>query len=205
MSTYYEYYLGYESKEDGKIYPLGPYDDKQKLHPAGWWSRSFAARDLYESFKPIPADKISTPLRERFEYKDWNDKPRFDLNYLYASELPGGDGITHGYLPRESVETLLKSDDYFEINDLRYDMLTPEEFALRAQYELEHGEPMTIHYDDGEEEKALSCKEYVFYSYLDRCGVEYQSFVIRTALDMFEFSDALNKEDAKPVILLDIC
>ena len=60
MSTYYDFYLGYK-KEDGLIYPLGPFDDKGRFFSIFYRSRSFVS-DLYQDFWQVDRSNITKVL-----------------------------------------------------------------------------------------------------------------------------------------------
>lgn len=202
MSTYYTYYLGYE-KPDGKIYPLGPYDDRHKLHNICYWTQSFAS-SIYKDFSLVSEEKISDELRTEFEYEDWNGKKRCDVYWAYAEDIPCGTGEVHGYFPIDDVQNYIDDNEYFSAEELKYSMLTAEEFAINAAYELKHGEPRSITYDDGIVEQVGSCKDYILYSFVDQEGEEYQGGRLHAALDSFEFSESIKDGVAKPVFLLTI-
>ena len=69
MSWYYDYYICRKSKDDGKIYPFGPFDYNGKFFPALSKSRSFTS-DLHEYFRDICTSnerkQISEELIKKF-------------------------------------------------------------------------------------------------------------------------------------------
>lgn len=67
MSIVYRYYIGYV--EDGKAYPLGPYDDFGTFCPVVRRSGSSASR-LHEKFRTLPEDMAGAQLLSMFGHED---------------------------------------------------------------------------------------------------------------------------------------
>lgn len=202
MSYYYTYYLGYKDKNDGKIYPLGPYDNKQNLHNVLCKSASFAS-DLHDIFEPIPGEEISSDLRSQFEYEDYRGQRTFDVTHAMLSDLPLGSIVSKGYCLREDVQQYLADEDgYEDEDDLMYHMLSESEFAMKAHSELQNGvsEPKTDDY--GETIPVYSCKDYVYFSFLNTHSKAYESFLIRMAAASFEYSDDIEYDLSNVVVLL---
>ena len=61
MSYYYTYYLAYKDKNDGLVYPFGPFNKEGKLASILCKSRSFAS-DLHERFRYLKPELISDSL-----------------------------------------------------------------------------------------------------------------------------------------------
>lgn len=205
MSYYYNYYLGVK-KDDGKIYPLGPYDRNGKLSAVLWKSRSFAS-DLHNRFRPIPDECVSDELRKEFSYTDFKDESVFDMTMCNYDELSQENGIRRGYCLTKDVMEYIRSkegdeDSVLDVDELRYEMLSPEEFAVKAKDELEHGVPKPEKDCEGYEIPVYSCKDYTYFAFMDIVSEGYESEIIRNACSMFEFSDDVQYKMDKIVILL---
>ncbi len=104
MSWYYDYYICRKSKDDGKIYPFGPFDYNGKFFPALSRSRSFAS-DLHEYFRDISTSnerkqiseelikKIHEGLSETDYEEFYEGSDHYFWSYLSYEELPKGDYI----------------------------------------------------------------------------------------------------------------
>lgn len=199
MSYYYNYYLGYE--KDGKIYPLGPFDSTGSLFSVLWKSRSFAS-NLHDEFINLPEEKISDELRKHFEYEDYSGKKFISLRYLLADDLPEGDGIQRGFCLQSDIENYLGDNCDFGIEELAYNMLSSEQYALKAKHELSHGVPKPQKDCEGEEFPVYSCRDYEYFSFFNPNSEEYEASVIRLAFNMFEFSGIFKDKDVKKVVIL---
>ena len=195
MSWYYNYYLGY-STPDGKIYPLGAYDDKGELHSVFWRSRSFAS-DLWRNFIELKKDSelISDEFKKAFSSEDGTFYGEF-LSYLPIDELPKGDFVKSGYFLTEDVNRYIHDKEYYD--DLFYDKLTPQEFAFKLDNELKHG------YVEEKDEFGYPitrpCRDYMWFAYPDYNCEEYEAFLIREFASAYEYSDSL--KDNELVVIL---
>lgn len=174
MSWYYNYTIGY--KKEGKIYPLGPFDNKGKLCDVVSKSRSFAS-DLYESFVEVGEEMISDELRKQFEYEDFDGEKKIQVYYMPYIALPKGDYIKKGYFLISDIEEYEKSHDTY---DLFYDYMTPEIYLKRLTNELKFGKPAIIKDCEGVQTE-ISCANYAYYAYPDYLCKEYEVSVIREA------------------------
>lgn len=194
MSYYYDYYIGYE--KDGKLYPLGPYKENNKLTPALSRSRSFAS-DLHNSFYLVNENQVSDELRAEFEHECWDGDVRVDVKYLPINELPNGSFIRSGYFLIEEVkqyENSLKDEDFcFDGFSLP---ISPTVYVEMANNELKFGKPKKTKDEDGEWYTPYSASDYMFYMYPEYHCKEYEATVLRM------FADALDSyEDFSLVIL----
>lgn len=184
MSWYVWYKLGYEDK-DGKIYPLGPFDNQGNFKDIFCRSRSFAS-DLWEEFRDIPQEKVSDELRAVYEKDIENDDIQFDdrqVRYMYLSDLPKGNYIKSGYFLIEDIGRYEK-DRYAE--DIFYDHLTPQEYALRVENELKFGPPKPKKDFCGYEYTPNSVSDYAFYMYPEYYCKEYEAFLIRQVAEIYD-------------------
>ena len=202
MSCYYNYYLGYEL--DGKIYPYGMYDNRGKIHPVvSRSSRTFASM-LHDGFEPVPDEKASEQLKQEFTNCNWTGRGWLSVRYSYLSDMPSGDWIKSGYFLTEDVMRFieLKGDGgidlWSETDDMLYEMITPEAFAVKMKSELENGMPEPTYDCEGVELPNHSYKEYTFYAIPDYWCMEYEAFLLReVAYEYYGLPD-----EAKLVALL---
>lgn len=192
MSYYYNYYLGYE--KDGKLYPLGPYDDKGKLHSVLCRSRSFAS-DLHRQFCSVQEGQISEELRKEFEWEDWNGEKAVHVKYLPANQLPNGSFFKSGYFLIEDVQRYEKEGRPEDFDGF-YEYMDPTTYAAKAMNELHFG--MLSKLDEDGQELNHSAVEYMYYVYCDYNSEEYEAHVLKLALSSFEWFDP---EDGTFVIL----
>ena len=178
MSYYYNYYIGYS--HDGKLYPLGPYTAKSKLKSVVSKSRSFAS-DLHESFFPIREEMISDELRKEFEYTDWDGKKRVDVEYLEYDKLPSDNFVKSGYFLIDDVK---RYEEDHDSENLFYDHLTPTVYLAMANNEIKFGKPGPVKDDFDEEYVPKAASDYMYFSYPDYHGKEYEVFVIKAAADI---------------------
>lgn len=183
MSWYTSFYIGWQDKE-GKIYPLGVYDNKGRLKCVHETSRSFTT-DLKDMFHPIKDEMISEELRKEFEeyYKEPEFRQYFE--YLPKSELPKGLYVKSGYYLLEEINVYLayinNQIDYFEGF---YDVLTPTEYALKLENELKFGKPEPKYDCEGCEITQHTCSEYAYFSYPDYNCKEWEAFWLRSVADI---------------------
>ena len=194
MSYYYNYYLGYIDKIDGLFYPLGPYDNNGKLQCVFYRSRSFAS-DLHEDFYRIQSDKYSKQLKEEFSYKDYDGTIHYEeVAYLSKTELPSFDYIKSGYFLIDDVKRYIENNKRLYDLDIFYDYLEPELFAAKQINELSTGIPPVKYDCEGYPLEQHSCSEYMYYAYPDYHSKEYESFLLRTACEMYDDYDFKDKE-----------
>ena len=179
MSYYYSYYIGY--KKDGKIYPWGPYNAKGKLEPVISRSRSFAS-SLYENFHLVREKQVSEELRKEFEYEDdWTETKQIDVKYLLEKELPTGSYIKTGYFLIKDVEAYKNNKYNFEGF---FDVVSPEIYAAKLQHEMIFGKNQPkVDVEEGYEYTEPNASDYMYYAYPDYNTEEYESFILRQAID----------------------
>ena len=179
MSYYYSYYIGY--KKDGKIYPWGLYNAKGKLEPVISRSRSFAS-SLYENFHLVREKQVSEELRKEFEYEDdWTETKQIDVKYLLEKELPTGSYIKTGYFLIKDVEAYKNNKYNFEGF---FDVVSPEIYAAKLQHEMIFGKNQPkVDVEEGYEYTEPNASDYMYYAYPDYNTEEYESFILRQAID----------------------
>lgn len=193
MSYYYTYYVGYE--QEGKVYPLGPYDRFGKLHDILSRSSSFASNIHYE-FAPVKEEEISDELRKQFEYEDWHGKKVVDIKKCNLDELPTGSYIKTGYF---LIEDVMEYEKEHNSEDLFYDTVTPTVYASMVTSEHLFGKPTPKKDVEGNEFEVHSASEYMYYAYPDYNTEEYEAFLMRRAAEVYEYGIP---KDAHIVILL---
>ena len=197
MSYYYNYFLGYQRNDNGLFYPLGPYDMNGTMHNVLSRSRSFAS-DLHERFYLIPKEKYSVALEEEFRYEDYSGKAYIgDVRFAYLGSLPSGSYIRKGYFLIDDIIAYERGGDIFE---LFYDYIPLEVYAQRMQNELTFGPPKPKTDEFGEEYEVHSCKDYAYYAYPDYTSEEYETWLIRNAIDMYEYG-VKELDDSRIVVL----
>ena len=201
MSWYVNYYIGYRTK-DGKIYPLGPFDSFGKLKSILTRSRSFAS-DLWEDFRSVSLKDTTDELRKYFYLRKYyldegGDTEQLWCFWLGVNELPSEDYLKKGYFLQEEISQYENNDEDW---DYPYHCLSPSEYARKLESELKFGSPKPEKDMEGNEIEVHSCSDYSFYVYPDYSSPEYESFIIRRALDMFEYSEI--PEGAEMIILQD--
>lgn len=158
MSYYYNYYIGYI--ENGKIYPLGPFDNKGKIQAVIDRSSSFAS-PLYKRFSVIPSSRISEELREKFSYECDGEKVMSEVKYVPLGDLPDEDYILKGYFLTETLNNYERYNNVEE-DDLRYDYLSPIEYARLLENELKFGPPQPSVDEEGFDNTPHSAREYSY-------------------------------------------
>lgn len=181
MGYYYNYFAGY--KLDGKFYPLGPYDNKGKIHPIISRSASFASK-LYRDFYVINDVEISDELRKEFEYSNWKEEKVCEVKYLPLLELPGGSFIQTGYFLINDVKQYELDQDYDF--DGFYDRLTPEVYAAKLQHEITFGKNQPQKDEEDEEYTEPNASDYMYYAYPDYHSEEYEADIIRQVIHMLD-------------------
>lgn len=203
MSTYHLYYLGYKTK-DGMFYPLGPFDNKGKLHCVIERSGSFAS-DLYENFYVVPEDKKSSelinaiyPYTEGYEkYETWNDWEK-ELRYLPIAKLGSTRYIKSGFYLISDIKIYEEGGD---CEGFFYNHMSPTEYSARVINELTFGEPKPQLDDEGEPMDTYTCRDYSFYAYPDYTSREYEAFLLTEAASMFDPYD-MDFKDGEEIVAL---
>lgn len=193
MSWYFNYYIIRKNKEDGKLYPLGPFDYKNDFKCALSRSRSFAS-DLYEQFTEIKSAEdrkslISEELfnsindygtdedNENYIKKFYDGERDYIWSYLPFKDLPKGDYIKKGYVLIDDIERYENDKDgYF---DGFYGVLSPSVYAKKLENELKFGTPKPYEDEYGETITPKSMSEYSYYVWPDYDCIEYECHAIR--------------------------
>ena len=193
MSVYYDYYLAYMKK--GKLYPLGPFDRQQKLVSVIGKSQSFAS-NLKEDFYDCPEKLLGPELKEKFTTTDWNGKPVVRAKYLKFDELTNESIVKRGYFLIDDVRKYEQSDYEYYIDDLFYEYLSPTAYAAKAINEAKFGKP-EVRYDcEGNAFPNYSAGDYMYYAYIDYNSKEYESAMIRNAVNMLiEYDKEIQEKD----------
>ena len=200
MSWYYSYYVCYKDK-DNILYPLGMFDYTGHMRPVFSKSRSFAS-DLYERFIRIKsADMISDELMRAWRMDYYEEVTKKDLlpyvSYLPLKELRYGNIEKRGYFLIEDIQAYLK-DDYSE--DIFYDYLTPELYAIKMESEQKYGPPPPTTDCGGYEYTPHSVRDYAYFVYIDYNSEEYETKQLLDAMEIYEFVDI--PDEAERVIVL---
>ena len=207
MSWYYSYYICRKDKENGKLYPFGPFDYKGDYFEVLEKSRSFAS-ELHENFYDIRSAEDRLMISEELlqaihgglsdeDYKEFYEGGGYYCwSYLPYKELPNEDYIKKGYCLIEDIAGYEDEDGYFEGF---YDWLTPEIYAKKLDNELKFGAPKPEKDKFGEEYTPHSMREYSFYRWIDYESPEYEAHVIREA---FEIMRQGNREEDIFIILV---
>lgn len=183
MSWYYNYYLGFV--KDGKIYPLGPYDYKQKLYPVFSRSAGFAS-DLHNEFYRVPEEYVSDELRKQFEYDNYLGEKTISVKMLEFNKLPKGEYIKSGYYLIDDVEEYHKTQDCW---DLFYERLDPLVYADKFKNEAILGLPKPKKDCEGEEFEVYSCADYMYFCYPDYRSKEYEVALLKLQLEVLRDLD----------------
>lgn len=179
MSYYYNYYVGYQL--NGKIYPWGPYDARNRLHEVISKSSSFAS-DLHYRFRNVKEEEISDELRKEFEYTNWKNEKTVDVNVLSLGDLPKGNFIKTGYFLIDEVKAYESS--YANYFDGFSDVLSPEVYAAKLQNELLLGKNQPKKDAEGNEYEEYNASDYMYYAYVDYKSEAYESYMIQEAIEM---------------------
>lgn len=214
MSWYFTYALTYKNKEDGKLYPLGPFDYKGDYKNVLSKSRSFASA-LHERFTPIDSaeDRKSLISEELFKVKTgwegeeekeyaeefFNGEGYWMWSYLPIEDLPEGDYIKRGYVLIDQIEEYEKDEGYFEGF---YPVLTPQIYAKKLENELKFGRPKPKKDCEGNEIEEHSVSEFSYYAWVDRESEEYEAYKIREALYLLRTWYNIENGDEELYVLL---
>ena len=171
MSYYFSYYLGLMG-DDGKIRPIGLFDENYEIYPIFSRSRSCAS-DLHDDFMKVRNDMFTEELKKKFAVQD-KGIHYTNLKYLMLDDLPSDSFIKSGYFLISDIEEYEKNggDSY----DLFYDSLTPVVYQKASENELKFG---------GVKIGDHSIKEYAYYAYPDYYSKDYESFMIQSAFNAY--------------------
>lgn len=201
MSYCYTYYIGYLA-DDGKVYPLGPYNYFGDLCPILSRSGSFAS-DLYESFKRIEKSAASDKLKAEFpyEFETENDSKYTSIKMFEVDKLPTDSFVKSGYFLIEDVKRY-ENGDWFANDGLFDESITPAVYANMLKNELILGAKLEVIdlFNEDEEEEPIpqyTAGDYMYYAFPDFYSREYEAHLLRSAAESFEM-----KGTEKLVILL---
>lgn len=202
MSYYYNYFIGYRNKEDNKLYPLGPFTDKNKMQYALYRSRSYAS-DLYTEFYPVNEEELSDDLIKMYKHKNIFGEEELSLKYLPYTKFKdfSKDFIKSGYFLKSSVNIYLQNKDeydYDSIANLFYDYLSPEVYACKLVEEKDNP-PVKLEDYEYEEITEYPASDFMYFSYPNKFCREYEVFIICTVAEIL--SD-YNYNDDELVIFL---
>lgn len=202
ISWYYTYYIGYKDKND-VLYPLGMFDYTGYMHPVFSKSRSFAS-DLHEIFIPIKSgDMISDELMKAWRREYYDSTTKDDLvhyvSYCPVSQLKYRDITKRGYYLIEDIERYLK-DEYGDLDEIFYDYLSPELYAIKMESEQKFGPPPPTTDCEGYEYTPHSVRDYAYFVYIDHNSVEYETNQLLDAVDVYDYVEI--PEGAERVIIL---
>ena len=195
MSYYYQYYIGYE--ENGKIYPYGPFDCQGKIKPVIYKSRSFAS-NLYTNFWVVKENQITDELRNLFEYEDWNGDKKIEVKYLHIDELPSGDYIKKGYFLINDVQAWEQSGD----DSLFCNTISSLMYAEKLKKEITFGKNQPKKDEYGEEYIEPNASDYMYYAVPQYDSEEYESWLLKEAVNMLYDYDFF-KDDNKKIVILE--
>ena len=190
MSWTYSYYLCYKNKEDGKLYPFGPFNYKHEFRNVVDYSRNNRST-LHEEFWELKdgekRKELISPelfyaihgclgednLKEFYEGKGY-----YVTYYCKLDELPTGDYVKKGYCLLSDIEQYEDPEAWF---DGFYDVLTPDMYARKLENELKFGKPTPEKDIDGYDCIPHSVADYSFYVWADYESKEYHACKIREA------------------------
>lgn len=200
MSTYYDYYIGYITK-DKKIYPIGPYGADGKDYPVLSRSRSFAS-DLHDSFNYIDEKSITDELKKFVGIADAEEFIKHNGFWLPIDSLPRGSYLKQGYYLIEDVKQYEKNPDDVEFMDIFIDKLSPTVYAEKLKTDLlinskekqalsDNNVSDTL--EDTDDNTGEPCDhpatDYMYYIWPDYSSEEYEATIIRNGAHMFEYYD----------------
>ena len=198
MSWYTNYTLGYISKEDNLIHPLGPFNSKGELRDIICTSASFTT-DLKELFRAVDEKEVGLDFLQKVcHYKESGDRTVKQVlhdNYVGIcplKDLPSESYIKSNYYLISDVSNYMKNKDDF---DTFYDYLTPIEYAERLKAEFTFGFHSAL--DDEGNPISRSVSEYMYFSYPDYHCKEYEASILRYAANIYEF-----ETDVKEVVII---
>lgn len=196
MSWYANFFIVYKNKEDGKLYPFGPFDYKGKLHSV-FERRGYdqeLAREFYdlnsaEKRKELVSLELLRTIRgteesddsEEEEKEFYDGKTYWSWSYLPYKDLPEGEYIKKGYVLIDEIEQYENNYDSF---DGFYGVLSPNVYAKKMENELKFGPPKPTKNEWGEEYTPTSMSEYSYYVWPDYDCIEYAANRIRNALGL---------------------
>lgn len=206
MSTYYYFYVGYIDNKTKKVSPMGPFDDQGKLQEI-FYKTGGSVSEMYRLFEHVNYEDIDEKYQEEFSDESWNDENirKSILYMLPVDELPDSNFIKSGYYLVKDVEDYLKDDDHCEFDGF-YQRIDPILYAEMVKQEVMFGKPKSEKDEDGYDIPVYSASDYMWFSYPDYYGQEYESFRCKNAYsvlyDSYEFKYGDYKDrDITPVIL----
>ena len=203
MSWYRNYFIGLQDP-DGKIYPLGPFDNKGNLKYVLEKSQSFET-GICESFTKLTNEMWTDELEKLFLHPDCQDDleevTKFVHEYTsfcYVKDLPTGDWIKRGYYLIDQIQSYEESDGEF---DEFYDYMSPDVYARHMEQELKFGPPKPRKDEFGDEYTPHSCSEYSYFCYPDYNCIERDAFELRKMANIL-IDDWQLKDGWKKVVVL---
>lgn len=191
MSVYYNFYIGIQNKETGKLehFPGLTYEDseskKERAHQVLYRSRSFLPDNTLEYFNFVDLDKVDEVLKNTFTYEGWNgelansDPHMITLNDLRSLSL---DYIKRGYFLVEDVDAYEKMK-YKDPEDLFYDTVSAVTYANMCAKNVQ---TTTEKDDEGYEYVKHGWTDYMYYAYPDTNCKEYLFNDLNTIGSSFE-------------------
>lgn len=189
MSCYYHYYLGY--KKEGKIYPLGPFDNKGRFKCVLARSHNISS-DLHEFFHDIRAEEVTDEIRKKFEGKDIRGEKCLPVKTLMLNDLPSSSYIRSGYFLIKDVEAYERDHDSY---DLFYDWKTPLVYAAILKNEAVLGGPKPEEDCEGNPIEVHGASDYMFYAFPDYYSRFYEAHVIRLFAESLETYQEISSDD----------
>lgn len=190
MSTYYDYYLGMK-KEDGKIYPIGPYN--KDGHLISIYSTSNHWDDLQKECWDLSESMASEELYNRFKAGGFFD----DEDHLFMKYIPlrdvyaraKDDGLKFGYVPTKLIthQEAYKANSYDNesvVDELNLEAISPIEYAALSEKNRE---------------------KYAYYAWLDTESIAYEAGRIgaMAAELLYQLTGSDNENNI--VVLVNIC
>lgn len=200
MSWYINYYLGYRNKNNNKIYPLGIFDVDGNIYPAYYKSRHSELKDI-SCFRNIKKEEISDQLKKVFPYEDWEEKESFynPMQIMNASELCDSDFIKSGYLLIDDIVEYNSPNGY---EDVFSNSLTAFEYAERLKNELLRNNNTKQNRNENEDEyQTHDIFDYTYYAYPDFDSAEYESFLLKQVIEIYNYIDYKTKDGHEIMIL----
>ena len=176
MSWCATYYAGIMDTE-GKIKPIGPYNDKGELKPIVERSRSFAS-DFYTDFYQTNEKQITPELRKEFEYEDYKGDKNLDIRYLPLDEFPVGSYLKSGYYLIEDIKDWEKNPDSFEFDGF-YNMISPLIYAEKMRNWFVYGDEKPKLDEEGYECEVHNPSEYMYAVIPDYSSKEYEADIVK--------------------------
>ena len=203
MSWYYDYYIGYLNKADGKIYPYGPYvtvDNKEKLRSILNYSRSFDY-DFSECFYPVAPDSFSDELKNSEKFKNYINKEQgyCPIEICYLHELPNDDFVKSGYYLISQVKEYQEDND----SECLFGPVDPITYNGMVDSELKFGKPKPKKDAGGYEYQSESASDYMYFAFPDYSCKEWRAFQIKQAVyAITRYQDRHDNDEMDIVIMM---